>query len=139
MRVIYCPQKEGQPVEHDIGLQTTCPYRGGVRWWFMCPLQRNGRPCGRRVQMLYLPPNGRQFGCHHCHHLWYESQRRDERQRPMGKVHRIRERLGGNAVLGAAFPEKPPRMRQGTFERIRRQAQEAETKARNSKAPLRLI
>ena len=40
VRVIYCPQQEGQPVEHDIGLQTTCPYRGGVRWWFMCPLQR---------------------------------------------------------------------------------------------------
>src|SRR5690242_17750839 len=55
VRVIYCPQQEGQPVEHDIGLQTTSPYRGGVRWWFMCPLQRKGRPCGRRVQKLYLP------------------------------------------------------------------------------------
>ena len=97
-----------------------------------CPLIcSNGRPCGRRVQMLYLPPNGRQFGCRHCHDLWYESQRRDERQRPMGKVHRIRERLGGNAVLGAAFPEKPPRMRQGTFERLRKQAEQAEAKARS--------
>ena len=81
--------------------------------------------------MLYLPPNGRQFGCRGCHHLWYESQRQDARKRAMGKVQKIRERMGGTAVLGGAFPEKPPRMRKGTYQRLRKQAEEAEAKARS--------
>ncbi len=44
-----------------------------ARWWFACPLVVNGRACGRRVRMLYLPPNGRYFGCRGCHDLTYRS------------------------------------------------------------------
>jgi hypothetical protein len=43
------------------------------RWSFICPLIVNGRPCGRRVGKLYLPPSARYFGCRHCHGLTYTS------------------------------------------------------------------
>jgi hypothetical protein len=66
MRVSYALPNE--QMYYEIGMQTTQPRLGGVLWWFKCPLIcSNGRPCGRRVQMLYLPPNGRQFGCRGCH------------------------------------------------------------------------
>jgi hypothetical protein len=37
------------------------------------PLVVGGRPCGRRVGKLHLPPHGRYFGCRHCHDLTYAS------------------------------------------------------------------
>ena len=49
------------------------PPRGGIRCWFTCPPAVNGRPCGRRVQKLYLPTNARQFGCRLCYDLRYQS------------------------------------------------------------------
>jgi hypothetical protein len=56
-----------------VGLLITEPARGGVRWWFACPLASEGEPCGRRVAKLHLPPGGRGFGCRRCHDLTYES------------------------------------------------------------------
>jgi len=56
-----------------VWLTTTRPHFGGLRWWFCCPLRVEGRPCGRRVGKLYLPPGGRYFGCRHCHGLTYTS------------------------------------------------------------------
>jgi hypothetical protein len=58
---------------YRVGLTTTRPHFGGRRWWFVCPLGVDGRPCGRRVGKLYLPPAGRYFGCRHCHGLTYTS------------------------------------------------------------------
>jgi len=49
---------------------TTC-YFGGRRWWFVCPLNVNGRNCGRRVGIMYL--GCKYFGCRHCNNLTYES------------------------------------------------------------------
>jgi len=46
---------------------------GKLRWWFICPLVVNERPCGRRVRKLYLPGGGRYFGCRHCYNLTYTS------------------------------------------------------------------
>jgi hypothetical protein len=57
-----------EPVVCDIGLVTTKPYLGGLRWWFSCPM------CGRRVAKLYL--GGRFFGCRSCHNLTYRSTQR---------------------------------------------------------------
>ena len=52
---------------------------GGLRR-FLCPVQRNGAVCGRRVLKLYLPPGGQYFGCRVCHNLTYRcSQTRRER------------------------------------------------------------
>ena len=135
VRVIYCPQQEGQPVEHDIGLQTTCPYRGGVRWWFMCPLQRKGRPCGRRVQKLYLPPNALRFGCRDYYDVSYLSRRQNAKVRACRKVFRIRKRLGGSGLPAENFPERPRRMWRRTYDRLRKQAEEAEAKILRTRRP----
>jgi hypothetical protein len=51
---------------------TTTPW-GSTRYWFQCPLSRNGIPCHRRVMKLYLPPGAKYFGCRHCYELTYQS------------------------------------------------------------------
>ena len=63
----------GTPVEVPLRLVVTRPPLGGTRWWWCCPLAVDGRPCGRRVQKLYLPPSTRFFGCRSCHRLTYRS------------------------------------------------------------------
>jgi hypothetical protein len=50
---------------YTVSLITTRPHFGGLRWWFLCPLSVEGRPCCRRVGKLYLPPAGRHFACRH--------------------------------------------------------------------------
>jgi hypothetical protein len=59
--------------EERLGFLTTKANFGGVRWWFACPLGVEGERCNRRVAKLYLPPQGRKFGCRECHDLTYES------------------------------------------------------------------
>ena len=56
-----------------VELLTTEPVRGGVRWWFACPVTSKGERCRRRVAKLYLPPGRHGFGCRRCHDLTYES------------------------------------------------------------------
>jgi len=65
----------GEKTDYDYKVQlTTTPCNlGGVRYWFICPLSKNGIYCGRRVGKLYLSPGGRYFGCRHCYNLSYES------------------------------------------------------------------
>lgn len=60
--------------------QTPCKF-GGHRWWFICPLTKNGKPCGRRVAVLYK--SGDWFGCRHCHELSYESRNQNRRYKMM--------------------------------------------------------
>jgi hypothetical protein len=70
-------------MDQTTGKETRCDYKfelvttpcnlGGVRWWFICPLSRNGVYCGRRVGKLYCPPGGKYYGCRHCYSLSYES------------------------------------------------------------------
>jgi len=56
---------------------TPCRY-GGKRWWFICPLSKDGIACRRRTLKLYL--GGKYFGCRHCYDLTYEScQKHDAR------------------------------------------------------------
>ncbi len=62
-------QKE--PVNYPVNLATTRPRFGGLRWWFLCPLNVNGRGCNHRVGKLYLPSGCRYFGCRRCHELTY--------------------------------------------------------------------
>src|SRR5262245_58187166 len=42
-----------EAVDYWVGLRTTRPNFGGLRWWFTCPLVVRGRPCGRRAGKLY--------------------------------------------------------------------------------------
>jgi len=60
VRLNYRLKGATELLEYDIRLQITDSARGGVRWWFLCPILRNGHSCGRRVQKFYLPPNARQ-------------------------------------------------------------------------------
>lgn len=65
----------GEKADYDYKVQlTTTPcYFGGVRYWFICPLVKNGVYCGRRVAKLYKAPSAELFGCRHCYNLSYES------------------------------------------------------------------
>jgi hypothetical protein len=65
----------GEKTDYDykIPLVTEPCHFGGVRYWFICPLSRNGVPCGRRAGTLFLSPGSKYFGCRHCHDLSYES------------------------------------------------------------------
>jgi hypothetical protein len=60
-------------MEYGINLETTPCNFGGERWWFRCPLVKNGQPCGRRCFKLYEPPGANSFGCREGHDLTYES------------------------------------------------------------------
>lgn len=65
----------GEETDYDYEVRPTttpCNY-GGVRYWFICPLSKNGVYCGRRVAKLYKAPGGNYFGCRHCYDLSYES------------------------------------------------------------------
>lgn len=64
------PDQDGN-LAYPIRLVTTRCHLGGVRWWFLCPLSRDGVACGRRVRALYL--HGKYFGCRTCHQLTYAS------------------------------------------------------------------
>ena len=66
-------EDHGEDLDYRVSLTTTFPIKGGVRWWFVCPLVVQGRSCGRRVGKLYLPRGRRYFGCRHCHDLTYRS------------------------------------------------------------------
>lgn len=69
----YRLAREDESIDFEVPLTTTELPWGGVRWWFICTLRRNGVDCGRRVSKLLLPPQGRLFGCRHCHDLTYKS------------------------------------------------------------------
>jgi hypothetical protein len=64
---------EETPFDYKVPLVSTPCHFGGVRWWFVCALSRNGVSCGRRVGTLYRPPRADYYGCRHCYDLSYES------------------------------------------------------------------
>jgi hypothetical protein len=69
----YAVGPTGEWIDDGVGLCTTQPHLGGLRWWFACPFVVGGAACGRRVGRLYLPPGERHFGCRRCHALTYTS------------------------------------------------------------------
>ena len=63
---------EKEDMKYNVELTTTpCNY-GGKRYWFMCPLSKNGQYCGRRVGVIYSI--GKWFGCRHCGDIAYTAQ-----------------------------------------------------------------
>jgi len=60
-------------VEQKIKLTKTPCHYGGFRWWFECPVVKDGVYCGSRCAKLYLPPGQVYFGCRACYDLTYES------------------------------------------------------------------
>jgi hypothetical protein len=73
VRLHYTRKNAGESVDYSVRIVATPLPWGGVRWWFICPLVVNERPCGRRVGKLYLPGGGKYFGCRHCYNLTYTS------------------------------------------------------------------
>lgn len=69
----YGGEDELTEVDYGIDLETTPCNFGGERWWFRCPLVKNGTPCERRCFKLYCPPGGDYFGCRECYDLTYQS------------------------------------------------------------------
>ncbi len=69
--------KAAELKSYPIELVTTRLPTKGLRWWFVCPVQRVDQhdPCRRRVGMLYLPggENGTLFACRQCYGLTYRS------------------------------------------------------------------
>ncbi len=47
---------------------------GGLRWEFICQLEIEGKPCGRKVRAIYKV--GVRFGCRLCQNLAYRSTQR---------------------------------------------------------------
>lgn len=64
---------EKEEFNYPVTLIPSSCHFGGRRWWFICPLTTNGVYCGKRVGRLYLPPNGKYFGCRYCYNLTYQS------------------------------------------------------------------
>jgi hypothetical protein len=59
--------------DYQVRLTTSRPHFGGLRWWFRCPMRKDGISCGKRVGKLYLHPRGRCFGCRLCYDLTFTS------------------------------------------------------------------
>ena len=59
--------------KYIIKLTRTLCHFGGYRYWFVCPVVKDGVYCGNRCAKLYLPPAGQYFGCRECYDLTYES------------------------------------------------------------------
>ncbi len=71
LRLLYSLASANADLDYPVRLVATGCHLGGARWWFLCPLSRNGVACGRRVRKVYL--RGTYFGCRHCHDLAYTS------------------------------------------------------------------
>jgi hypothetical protein len=65
--------------DYKVELTTSHCNLGGYRYWFICPLIREGAGCGRRVGVLYQ--GGSYFGCRHCYDLTYTSRNRSRSYR----------------------------------------------------------
>ena len=86
--------KEKTELDYKIELAATPCNFGGKRYWFICPLVIDKKPCKRRVAMLYLPPGRQYFGCRHCYNLPYESCRESHKR---DRLYRI---IGGDIPGG---------------------------------------
>jgi hypothetical protein len=120
---VWLVSPHAPPVALPVALTWTPCHYGGQRPWWHCPGLGPGRPCGRRVALLYAA-RGR-FGCRPCAGLAYASQRRDRAARRLDRAERIRRRLGGPVSVLEDFPPRPPGMHRRTYARLRGAAQAA--------------
>jgi len=63
---------EKESMDYIVKLTTTTCNYGSVRYWFICPLSKNGQYCGRRIGVIYSI--GKWFGCRHCGEIAYAKQ-----------------------------------------------------------------
>ena len=118
-------EEEWESVEQHIPLEWTDCHIGGQRPWFVCSVFRSGVYCGRRVAKLHA--GGKLFACRHCYNLAYQSQHEPPYGRALLKTQNIRMKLGGSPSLAEPFPDKPNGMHWRTYQRLRMEAEVAET------------
>src|SRR6516162_2154104 len=123
-RSCYSGSDDWKSIEQRVPIRLTACHFGGVLPWFVCPVYRNGRYCGRRAAVLYCA--GELFACRRCYGLAYESQQETPMRRGVFQAQKIRMRLGGSVNLFEPFPEKPKRMHWRTYLRLRTRAEAAE-------------
>ncbi len=80
---------EKAQLDYSVEITSTRCHFGGRRFWFHCPIVKDGTPCHRRVGKLYLPPGARYFGCRICYDLTYESC-----QEHNGRIDALRRMVG---------------------------------------------
>jgi hypothetical protein len=71
----------------------------------------------RRVRTLYLPRSGHHFWSRHAYELAYPSQRETKFDRASRRARKLRLRLGSDPA-DDEYPDKPPRMRWATYNRL---------------------
>jgi len=76
LRLLYKTEQPHESIDYSVWMVSTECHLGGVRWWFLCPLLKNGVRCNRRVRKLYV--RGKYFGCRHCHQLTYSSSQQSD-------------------------------------------------------------
>ena len=72
-REVLSTDGKQKTVEQRIRLTASACNYGGVRYWFECPVVKDGMYCGNRCAKLYLPDGQLYFGCRECYDLTYQS------------------------------------------------------------------
>jgi hypothetical protein len=70
-----------------------------------------------RLRKLYVPLGGRHFWSRGAYELAYASQRETKFDRALRRARKLRLRLGGDPA-DDEYPDKPPRMRWATYNRL---------------------
>ncbi len=118
---------EWESIEEPVRIvRVPCRF-GSTRPYLICPGVLNAIACGRRVSKLYGP--GRYFLCRHCHRLAHASQNEGHFDRTLRRANKIKQRLGGDPGLAVPFPKKRKGMWRRTYERLRDECLDAETRA----------
>ena len=123
----YTDSRNGEKSEMDYKVQlTTTPCRyGGKRYWFICPLTKNGQYCGRRAGVIYS--NGKWFGCRHCGEIAYLAQFEGGKFR-VGSVTEPDVEKAYNEIKREYYNGKPTR-RNKRYLRLRQKMDETWAKA----------
>lgn len=100
LRLVYRCLRTQVVSDVTLRLVSTDMPRGGLRWWFVCPLKPKGLRCRRRVGKLYLPPGARHPGCRHCHELTYRSCQAPRRPNRLFCAPSLSEERPGAAARG---------------------------------------
>jgi hypothetical protein len=109
----------GHGVPQQIRISWTRLHLGGERPWLHCP------HCQTRVARLYHGLGG--YFCRACvGNPPYASQHLSAQGRAHFQACKLRLQLDGQAQLSMPFPERPPRMHQRTYDRLRREGMNRE-------------
>ena len=100
-----------EPRVDRIALKATTQPFGGLRWWFVCPV--NGALCSS----LFLPQGRARFASRKAHRLAYAVQRMSPPDRRIVRLRRLQERLGGSENVLEPLYDKPKWMHWQTWDR----------------------